>query len=368
MEAPITKPRLPAWAVYFIFGFLCLGVLFILRLIRPSTLHTTYALAFPDIYQSTPTVEIAGFTEAERWKGMYTLDSQRSIDGETGMNIFSMNGTPTKITLQKKLNLKNYGKLYAYLFISDNANLQNLKQLSVGLTDGKGGAAAYNLTGLKVGWNYIAVNLADFQPKIDLSDITTFTVELFSQKNQTTQITLDRIWTQPPLKTDSFAKVDTTYVNLETLSKKTFLHLSSPAPVNTLFTKTTTVSRFAYTVGLSPLKSGTFGLSFLIDPKSTDGYYFLIAGRQMNEWHLIKKEGGHETELQQGALPGGTFENGAMVWIRVEKDGDDISLSYTINGQQYAAVTKYRDSTYNRGNFGLVSTGSYLIDSVDIKE
>lgn len=358
------------WTSYLVFALVCLGVLLVLRLIRPQTLSSTYSLRFPDIYASAPTVEIAGFTEGEGWKGMYTFDNERSIDGETGMNMFSINGAPAEATLLRRFNLKAYKSISSYIYVTSAQYAQNIDSLTIALTDSKNNMVQHNVTGLKSGWNYIMMKTADFAPsgKADLSDIASVSVKLVSKKGENTQITLDRIWAQPPMRTGDFARADFSYTNLETINKRTFLHFSSPVPVSAFFTKSTSASRFSYTVGLSPMKMGTFGLVFGADPRNSDGYYFLVTGKQMDRWHFLKKTNGRETELQQGKLSANTFENGAMVWMKTDKNGSTYTLSLSVNGQRFVPIATVKDGDYYRGSFGVLSSGSFLVESVDVKE
>lgn len=361
--------RLPKWAVYALFVFICVAFLFILRSIRPPNLRTTYSLIFQDIYKSAPTTEISSFDEGEQWKGTYTLDSERTIDGETGMNMFSMNGVPTKVTLAKTFDLTPYDTVYSYLYIDKQDTLKNTKSFVLTFTDTKGTETSYEITSLKAGWNLIRMPMADFKPKgVDAAHIATTAVTLVSKKDQNAQISLDRIWAQGPLRTSDFSAVNLSSVNLKTISKKTFLHISSAEPTSLVFAKSVSSSRFSYTTGLSPLKFGTYGLSILTDPRTENGYFFMISGKAMNQWHLLKKENGRETELQQGTLPQNTFEKGAMIWLRTEKNGSMLSFSFAVNGQQYASITSYKDTTFTKGNIGVVAAGSYVLDSVDLKE
>jgi len=54
--------------------------------------------------------------------------------------------------------------------------------------------------------------------------------------------------------------------------------------------------------------------------------------------------------------------------MRVEKKGNKMSLSFSVNNQQYIPLKETEDSSFSKGYVGIFSRGSYLINSVEVKE
>jgi hypothetical protein len=361
--------KTPKWVVYLIFTVLSLAVLFVLRVIRPHDLQTTYSLMFQDIYKKSPVLEIAAFQQSERWVGNYTFDSERSIDENVGMSIFSMNSSPTKITLKKNIDLSPYNDVHLYVYMDSRDSLDGIKSLRLLFSDSKEKEAYYEISPLKTGWNYIRIKLSDFvSENADRSAVRSVSLELTSKKNRTAQVSFDRLWAQHEVRKEDFVSFDPSYVNLKTVFKKTYLHVSSPRETKVVFPKSLNTSSFSYTVGLSPLKFGALGISFLTDSRVENGYIFAVNGKTMDRWRILRRTDGKDTVLKSGALAPNTFEKGAMIWLRAEKKGNAISVSYTVNGQQYIPLTDISDRGFSKGYIGVLASGAYLIDSVDVKE
>ncbi|MEK7079086.1 MAG: hypothetical protein AAB929_03370 [Patescibacteria group bacterium] len=357
------------YASYLVLLFLFFLLAFVLKNLQNKERKTTFNINFLEQYKDSPTFEIAGFEEGENWKGNFTRDSGRTFDGDTGMNIFTQ-GKPNIITLNKPLNLAPFDTIYTYVNIDTEEMIQKIDSLVIRFQTKDKNKATFVVPRLKPGWNLLTLPKSGFkQNKFDWKQVDETSVELTAKKGETAQIALDRIWSQQSMKgkTD-FLSYPKELFNLKTVGKKTFLHLGSPLLSQVLFNKTVEKNDFSYTVSFAPKKFGTFGLSFQTNTKLDEGYFFAIEGNQMNTWRLYKKVGGKEAAIAQDSLKSNIFEKEAYLWLRIEKKGNKIIPSFSVNNQQYVPFKEIEDSSFSKGYVGIFSKGSYLINSVEVKE
>lgn len=357
------------YASHLVLVFLFFLLVFVLKNLQNKERKTTFAINFLERYKDAPTLEIAGFEEGESWKGNFTRDSGRTFDGDTGMNIFTQEKSNI-ITLIKPLNLAPFDTIFAYIIIDSEEMIKKIDSLVIGFQTKDKNKATFIVQPLKSGWNLLTMSKNNFkQNKFNWKEIEETSVELTAKKGETAQIALDRIWTQQSMKgkTD-FLSYPKEFFNLKTVGKKTFLHLGSPLMTRVLFNKIIERNDFSYTVSFAPKKFGTFGLSFQTNTNLDAGYFFAIEGEQTNTWRLYKKEGGKEITIAQDSLKSNIFEKEAYLWLRVEKKGNKITLSFSVNNQQYIPLKETEDSSFSKGYVGIFSKGSYLINSVEVKE
>ncbi len=357
------------YASYFVLIFLFFLLAFVLKNLQNKERKTTFNINFLERYKDVPTLEIAGFEEGENWRGNFTRDSGRTFDGDTGMNIFTQ-GKPNIITLSKPLNLTAFDAVFAYVNIDTEEMIKRIDSLVIGFQTKDNNKATFVVPPLKPGWNLLSLPKKDFkQNQFDWGQVEETSVELTAKKGETAQIALDRIWTQKSIKDKTdFIVYPKEFFNLKTAGKKTFLHLGSPLLTQVLFNKSVEENDFSYTVSFAPKKFGTFGLSFQTNTKIDEGYFFAIEGEQTNTWRLYKKEGGKEVTIAQDSLKSNIFEKEAYLWLRVEKKGNKMNLSFSVNNQQYVSFKEVEDSSFSKGYVGIFSKGSYLINSVEVKE
>ena len=357
------------YASHLVLVFLFFLLVFVLKNLQNKERKTTFNINFLERYKDTPTLEIAGFDEGENWRGNFTRDSGRTFDGETGMNIFTQ-GKPNVITLNKPLNLAPFDTIFTYVNVDNDDMAKKIDTLVIGFQTKDKNKATFTVPPLKPGWNLLSLPKSGFkQNKFDWKQVEETSVELTAKKGETAQIALDRIWTQQSMKDKTdFISYPKEFFNLKTVGKKTFLHLGSPQLTQVLFNKVIERNDFSYTASLAPKKFGTFGLSFQTNTRFDEGYFFAIEGEQMNTWRLYKKEGGREITIAQDSLKSNVFEKEAYLWLRVEKKGNKMSLSFSVNNQQYIPLKETEDSSFSKGYVGIFSRGSYLINSVEVKE
>lgn len=355
---------------YILFALVFVLVFFLLKSIKPRERKPVYSLNFKQLYARRPTLEIADFSEGENWKGNYTFDSERTFDGEVGMNLFSSSNSPATIMRTRQLDISSYDTLYGYVFVAKQESAAQMESLKFGFKSGTNADAFFKVAGLKAGWNLIAMPRRDFAAKdFDWKNVNTTYVELVSRNGYTVQIAMDRIWAQATVQNNSdFLSYPRSYLNLKTFNKETYLHLASPMKEAVVFNRKFDRNDFSYTVTLAPLKFGTFGLAFQTDEKLKSGYYFSVEGPRMDRWKLSKKEEGREIALANGELTDNTFEKEAYLWVRTEKKGDRINLSISFDNQNFLPLKEVRDNSFSKGFVGIFYQGSYLIDSVEVKE
>ena len=354
---------------YLLLTLLFFSLTYILKNIQFKERKTTFSQKFKEIYKDTPTVEIAGFNEAEQWQGNFTLDSLRSFDGATGMNLSSENQIQKKVTLQKQMNLSGYENIYVYVYAQSKEMIDNIEEFSVGFSLKDKSETMAPITGFHEGWNLVTIPMKLFKPPpSNFKEIDSVFLLLSSKKRVSTQISMDRLWTQKDVKNiNIFSEFKPQFLNLKTIGKSTYLQTSSPEITNVVLNKEVK-NDFSYVVGFAPEKYGVFGMSFQTDKTNKNGYYFEASGQQMDSWRLYKREEGKETMLASGSFKNNVFEKGAYLWLMAEKKGDKIDISFSINSQLFTPIIQTKDNSFKKGFVGIYSKGSYLIDSLEVKE
>jgi len=351
------------------FAVIVIVLFFVLKNLGPRELKTSFSLNFPDTYAGKQTLEIANFGEGENWKGNYTFDSVRTFDDEVGMNIFSTQEVPASISRVRRLDLSGYDTLFAYVLAPDAQTASHIARLSIGFRNAKD-ETSFKVTNLKEGWNYLVLAKKDFSSKnFDWKTTESAFVELVSKKGTTAQIALDRLWAQnSQMDNDAFLTYDKRYLNLKTLNKETYLNLASPIEASVLFDKEIKRDNFSYTVALAPLKPGSFGLMFGMDKSMKNGFRFTLAGNRMNSFVLEKlEENGHKV-LSRGEIKNTLMEKEALLFMRVEQRGSKLTVGASYDNQEYQPITQTDDAVFSPGYAGIQYNGSYLIESVEVKE
>jgi len=339
-----------------------------LRFLQPNELRISQSILFTDIYKDLPTVEIAGFDQGENWRGDYTHDSIRTLDGISAINIFSSKKT-NSITLDKPLNLNNYKTIFAYFYIDKEETVDTIDKLRIGFTSGEK-TSYFTVFKFNTGWNLASMEKKDFSDQsINWQSIRRVSIDLTPVADQTPQVTFDRIWTQQPIpnKRDLLSDANG-YMSMKTVGKKTFLHIASPVLTHTRLQKPIQKNEFMYTVTFAPLKLGQFVISFQTDESAHNGYFFSAEGQDMDSYRLYKKINGVETTLIKGTFEKNIFEKEAYVSLRVQKTKKKIGVSVHMGGNKYIPLLTTYDPTFSKGYCGVLHKGSYLIDTIEVRE
>lgn len=344
-------------------------LLLVLQYIRPPVLKRVFFVDYKALFEKSKTVEIASFQTGEAWRGDFTLDTERSFDGETGLNFYSMNGRANSITLSKGFNLSPVDTINLFIFSKENNISADIDSLLISFASSKKDSFESSIKLEKQGWNFISLPRSSFTKSgnPDWKKIQAVSLNLVSKKSSTVQLSVDRIWGEkgniPNPMIDS--KYDQ-FLNLKTVEGNTFLHMGASELFPLIIRKADEGNRFAYIISFIPLKHKAFCSAFNFSKLTDDGYLFCVEGSKMNTWTLLKQNGKKRTLLSEGTLHNTSFEKNAYAWIRVEKDGSSIKTGVSFNGTAFETVSNMKDSSFNKGTLGILAEGSYLINTIEV--
>lgn len=354
--------------IYFAIGGIVL-LLLALQFFRPRILRRVFFVDYKTLFEKIKTVEIASFQPGEPWQGDFTLDTERSFDGETGLNFYSIGGKTNTITLTKRFDLSPTDTVHLFIF-SSGANIAGyIDSLTLRFASSEKEMFESPISLKNKGWNFISIPLSSFAKtgNPDWKKIQSVSLILTSKKGATVQLSLDRIWGEKSAVPKPM--ISTPYgpsLNLKTVEGKTFLHLGSSDLFPVSIRKQNEGNRFAYIVSFIPLKHQIFCSTFNFSETRESGYLFCIEGGKINGWKLFKQNQNKQTLLSEGTLRNAAIEKNTYTWLRVEKDGPTIKTGISFNGQAFETVNEIKDTTFDTGALGIVSKGSYLINTIEV--
>lgn len=307
-------------------------------------------------------VEIAAFTEEENWIGDYTLDSERTLDGNTGLNMYSQNHIQRTIRLNKTMDLTPFNFIFMTIYVENEQFLQQKDNLIFYYITNEKKEFDSPVTGIKRGWN-----LFTFKNNSTNKKIMSIGFKLNSFQNQVSQITLDRIWAEKserPYMSD-LSVLNPMAVSLKTIDSHTFLNLYSSGLNRVSFVHLGELNDFTAEWKAIPQSKGSLGF-FLTSEKSSDSELSFLMTHE-NKWKLETTD----KKNKQNNIASGTIQElynvGTPLWFRVRKRGRSLEIEYSINGVAFYAITKNDKINMGSGKLGLVSNGSFLLDYIDIK-
>jgi len=114
-----------------------------------------------------------------------------------------------------------------------------------------------------------------------------------------------------------------------------------------------------------PENKGSFGFFMSSDNIPQSELSFLITHE--NNWVIEKSEKAQKSyQIATGKIQ--EFYNISIpFWLRMTKQGNTLSIDYSINGNDFKNIAKTNDVHIESGTIGLLSNGSFLIDYIDIK-
>jgi len=317
-------------------------------------------------------IEIAGFTEGENWEGNYTLDSERSIDGNSGLNLFSQNGQVQEIKLNKEVDLSSFDSLLLTVYIENENVIQQPNNLILYLITNDKKQFSIPISPLKRGWNLLSLPLSSLTDEkqnetLKNKNILTFGFKLNSQKKQISQITIDRLWAEKNRRPylSQISSLNPISTSLKTIDKHTFLNLFSSGINRLSFTQTEQLDNFTAIFKIIPESKGLFGFYMTSKNIPKSEISFIITNE--NKWKLENTQNENVTNnLVSGKLQ--EFYNiSTPFWLRVIKKNDSLSIDYSTNGSLFLTITESNKVNIGTGTFGLLSNGAFLLDYIDIK-
>lgn len=322
-------------------------------------------------------VELAGFEEAEKWKGEYNIDDTNFMDGKTGYLIFSKDNKELIITLTKSVNLSDFDLFKFFVFSEKKENIENLKNFVLRFGDSETSYFEFSILNLKQGWNLIKMQKENFSEKgtPKWSNIKNITISVNSRPKTQVEFVFDRLWAE---KSEDY-QGDFLTSNMDMLSPKsikdkTYMNLTPYGGYLSLIKKISSVKDFTYTVKIIPEKKGSFGINARSSISTGKGYFLDFTGVGSGMWQLYKvgkgETGNVTTRLSIGEIANFIIEEGKPIWLRIQTSGSKISGFMSNDGVNFTKVTEKNDSEISSGGTGLQigPSASILIESINFTQ
>lgn len=337
-------------------------------------------------------LELSGFEEGEKWKGEFKISDANYWEGSSSYVIFSRNGQPVNLSLQKNIDLSDYSIFNILVYSEEQENSNNIKKLAFRLGDRNDNEYyEYDILNVKSGWNIIRMSKNNFTLingstpiKKDGEDslvnknlwerIEKISLVINSRPNSQVELKLDRLWTEK----DNDYKKDFLVGNDDMLSirvfdGKTYVNLWNLGGNLTLIKKVTGVRNFTYTAKIIPQKTGAFGISTRTDINTGYGYYLNLGGIGTGTWQLYKigkpVNNNALNELDSGSIANFQIEANQPVWLRFTTSDDTISGYFSTDGNAFTKLTEKNDNEHRSGGIGITtSSSSFLLESIEFKQ
>lgn len=365
------KSHLPPIIIVIILLIVLSSIPFFLRKPNNSQNNLPYHLEWGQLYKNG-SVEIAGLKEGENWIGDYTFDSDRSLDGNTSINMFSQNGKVSKIALHKDMDLSLFNSINMTIYIESEQIAQQTENFIFSLITSNSKQYSIQITPLRRGWNMLSFPLSSFRDDLnheilENKRVLSFSFLLSSTKNHISQITIDRIWAEQYDK-PYLSHVSTLHSfssSFKTIDQNTFLNLFSQGINRISFPQINHISQFTFTCKVIPESKGSFGFFMTSNKPSQLETSFLISHE--NKWIIEKSE-----KLQKpNQIAAGNIQElyniSTPFWLRISKQRNTFNIDYSINGNDFNNIANTSRIPIEAGSIGLLSKGSFLVEYIDIK-
>lgn len=302
---------------------------------------------FSQRYDTNRTIELAGFEEGEQWRGNFSYDSQRVLQGKSSITFSSWYGLKNILSNDVVVTLKNgYSKGYVNLFILDKKNLSSIDSFQLVLSETTTKQSEYDLKPLlHTGWNRVPVVIPEWQK------ITHLSFAITSKPGEIAEVNLDRFWIENTSAYSSDVLTSKSQsMSLRTIGERTYLSLASPLVELYGLSVPPLIQKGVITVSLIPEHAKEIGLSM-------NGTAMKIAGKSMNECILYKNDAITTTKLLQTA----SGKDDMYVFLKAEVQSKKITYFISNNGVDFEACGSV--ITSGKKSIELSVQGSYLIDS-----
>lgn len=306
---------------------------------------------FSKHYFTNKTIELAGFEEGEQWRGNYSFDSQRVLEGKLSIAFSSWYGIPNSITHEEVVTLTNgYSKGYISIFVPDKKNLSSIDSFQLDLSGNSDKKQGYDLTPLlQVGWNRIPVVIPNWKKITNLS----FTIT--SKKDQITEVNLDRFWIEnTSAYTSDIITTNSKSISLKTIGERTYIFFSSPNEESFTFNSPQSISKGSVTISLIPEHANNVVLTV----NSTS---MKMGGRNMLQCTLYR----NANSVSEKTMKTTSTNNNLYVFLKADIKNNTVSYSLSNNGVDFENCGEVKSSEKKPVQISL--QGSYLIDSYSVE-
>ncbi len=347
----------------FLFGavslvFFFLTFVYILSGKYSSLSNTSFFFEMNSIDQNA-SVEIASCTEGENWTGNFTFDTERSVDGNTGINFFSQYPNSQEITLNKRVSLNNSNELHLLVYADNQTVADQIDTFSLSIQNEQDSKSSFVVPPLHPGWNRVSIPISSSQA------ISSIIFQLTAQKNQTVQITLDRVWAEKR-KSPYLSKIKALmpqFISAKTVGNRSYLHVFSQG-INTLFfPDSPKVKNMTATFLAVPLGKGSIG--FMLSPKNNKQSEYIFSLNYENRWKLEQTPHTKNVFVASGKL-NELYTIQSPLWIRFTKKANRTTIYYSANGSDFETVTEQKIQNLSEFDFGIFSRGPFLLDQLHI--
>ena len=323
-------------------------------------------------------VELAGFEEAEKWKGEYNIDDTNFIDGKTGYLIFSKDNKELIITLTKSVNLSDFDLFKFFVFSEKKESIENLKSFVLRLGESDSSYFEFSILNLKQGWNLIKMQKENFSEKgtPKWSNIKNITIAVNSRPKTQVQLVFDRLWVEKSEDYQGdFLTPNMDMLSLKNIKDKTYIDLMSYGGNLSLIKKISSVKDFTYTVKIIPQKIGSFGINAKSSISTGKGYFLDFTGIGSGMWQLYKVGKGEAgsnvtTQLSIGEVANFIIEEDKPIWLRIQTSGAKISGFMSNDGVNFTKLVEKDDNEIKSGGTGLQigALASILLESINFTQ
>lgn len=302
---------------------------------------------FSQKYFNHKTKELSLFEIGDGWRGNFTYDTERAVEGKTSMTLTSWYGAKSEVVLTKTIPLDSYTKGYLLIYIKNRQELAKIKNIYLELSEGSNNSKNYNLLkDISVGWNRVAFLVPDWK------SITDFAIGIESQPNSIAEVNIDRMWIE---NTDVYTKdlvaQKSTWLSLRTIGERSYLYSFSPELTTYALSKPSIMRSGTVTVGIIPERAKTIRIGINGTEAVLSGNNMKTCTVQANDKTVVRK-----------LLKDTSGSNDYYVFLRITLKGSAITYSISNNGldfEECGLATRTRKQPLT-----LSLEGSYLIDGI----
>jgi len=306
---------------------------------------------FSKHYFPNKSIEISSFEEGEQWRGNFSYDSERVLEGKSSVIFSSWYSTPNSIINEEIVNLTSgYSKGYISLFILDKKNLSAIESFRLTLTENPNNKKEYDFTPmLRMGWNRIPVVIPNWKK------INTQTFTIISKNGEIAEVNLDRFWIEnTSAYTSDVLTTKSPSISLRSIGERTYLFFASPQEESFTFNSPPSINNGSVTLSFIPEHSKNVVLSL----NSTS---MNIGGKSMSQCMLYKDK----VLMVEKILKTTSASNNLYVFLKAEARNGDILYSLSNNGVDFETCGIVKAA--GKKPIQLTLHGSYLIDSYAVE-
>lgn len=302
---------------------------------------------FSKRYFDNQTKEVSLFEIGDGWRGNFSYDTERAVEGKTSMTLTSWYGKESAVELTKTIPLDGYTKGYILVFVKNKDELRMIKNMYLELSDNLKHKLTIPLEkNLTAGWNRVPFVVPAWK------NIEHVKLGIVSAAQTIAEVNVDRLWIE---NTDSYTKDLITekpkWLSLRTIGQRTYLYSFSPSPASYILADPQFLRSGTITASLIPerSKSITFGLN---------GTRIVIAGTDMKTCNAYAGN----NAIVRKILTKTSAMNDFYVFLRATVKGDTITYDVSNNGIDYEQCASLKRGGKTRVELTL--DGSYLVDGV----